>query len=81
MKDVDACIDSEKAKNSGIANEHLKNLDDKIAQMNALKTEALKKLKIYNEGIAELKVTEGQHCPILLDTLALLTEEAKGIED
>lgn len=33
MKDVDTCISNEKSKNSGIADQHLKNLDDKVAKL------------------------------------------------
>jgi len=41
----------------------------------------LKKLVVYREGIEELKNNDGKHCGILLDTLALLSEEANHIED
>jgi tetrahydromethanopterin S-methyltransferase subunit B len=80
-KDVDACIASEKGKYSEIANQHVKNLEDKIAKLEAMKTDAMKKLGVYREGIEELKESDAKHCGILLDTLALLSEESNHIED
>jgi len=81
IKDVDAAIDGEKSKTTGAANESLASLDAKMQQLEALKSRAMEKLKEYNDGIEELRETEGAECPILLDTLALLSEEAKAIEE
>jgi len=80
-KDVDAVIAAEKAKHSGSANSSIVDLEDKLKQIEDLKTRALEKLKEYNDGIQHLRENEAADCPILLDTLALLTEEAKSIED
>ena len=81
IKDVDAAIDGEKAKTTGSANDSLAALDAKTQQLEALKARALEKLKEYNDGIEDLREAEGAECPILLDTLALLSEEAKAIEE
>ena len=81
IKDVDACIDGEKAKHSGSAGSSIADLDDKLKQIEALKTRALEKLQEYNDGIQHLRENEAADCPILLDTLTLLSEEAKAIEE
>ena len=39
----------------------------------------MEKLKEYNDGIDLLKENEGAECPILLETLSHLSEEAKAI--
>jgi hypothetical protein len=39
----------------------------------------MNKLKEYNDEIEDLKEKEGAECPILLETLAHLSEEAKAI--
>ena len=80
-KDVDAVIAAEKAKHSGSANSSIVDLEDKLKQIEDLKTRALEKLKEYNDGIQHLRENEAADCPILLDTLALLTEGSKSIED
>lgn len=79
VKDVDDTVAAEKGKTTGAAQESLGSLDAKLKQIEDLKTGALEKLKEYNDGIEELKETEGAECPILLDTLGLLSEEAKAI--
>lgn len=81
MKDVDGTIAAEKAKTTGSANDSIDSLEAKLKQLEALKSRAMEKLKEYNDGIEELRETEGAECPILLDTLALLSEEAKAIEE
>jgi DNA repair exonuclease SbcCD ATPase subunit len=81
VKDVDGVIDGEKGKCTGEANDSLGSLDEKMTHLEELKTRATEKLKEYNDGIDHLKETEGAECPILLDTLTLLSEEAKAIEE
>ena len=80
-KDVDGVIAAEKAKHSGSANSAISDLDAKLKQIEEQKTRALEKLKEYNDGIQHLRENEAADCPILLDTLALLSEEAKAIEE
>ena len=79
VRDADGVIDAEKAKTTGEAQGALDSLDEKMQRLEALRASAAAKLQEYNEGIEELRETEGAECPILLDTLALLSEEAKAI--
>ena len=81
LKDVDAMIEAEKGKNVKAADEAMAELDKKLADMDALKTAALKKLVEYNKLMDEVKETEAKDDPALLETLAQLAEEAKAIEE
>jgi predicted nucleic acid-binding Zn-ribbon protein len=80
-KDVDGVIEGEKAKHNLSAVGQIDSLAAKLANAEALKTRALEKLKEYNDGIESLREKEAADCPILLDTLSLLSEEAKAIEE
>ena len=79
VKDVEAVIDAEKAKTSGHAADYIAALEAKLKEIEDLKSKAMEKLKIYNDGIDDLKEKEGAECPILLETLSHLSEEAKAI--
>jgi len=70
LKDVDAMIEMEKGKNVKAADEAMAELDKKLADMDALKTAALKKLVEYNKLMDEVKETEAKDDPALLETLA-----------
>ena len=81
LKDTDAMIDTEKGKNVKAADDSMADLDNKLLDMAALKTSAMKKLVEYNKLIDEVKAKEATKDDSLNPILAKLSQEAKKIEE
>ena len=70
LKDVDSMIDTEKGKNVKAADDSMVDLDQKLLDMAALKTSAMKKLVEYNKLIDVVKEKEAKEDDSLLPILA-----------
>ena len=72
-------INEEKKGGLGAANDMIKELNDKIAALELLKSDAGKKLEEYNNEIEKGKEKFGDEDPILVDALQHHSDDAKVI--
>lgn len=73
-------IEEEKKKRTKVCDEKVEELDKAIGDLDALKSDAVKKLAEYRKLIKEMQEDQAKDDPLLMDTLNNLLEDCKLIE-